>query len=111
MRTELREGARLFNEGRYWEAHEAWEAFWRTATGNERIYVQSLILLAAALHKRWVHGRLTRRNYEKALRYLSALPDEFDGVRLQVLAREVEEALEDCRVRPRLPLLPEHGDS
>ena len=40
----------LFNEGFYWESHEAWELFWnslgRTTPGAR--FVQGLILLAAA---------------------------------------------------------------
>jgi hypothetical protein len=42
-------GMDLFNHGYYWEAHEAWEALWRT-TGREtaeRNLLQGLILLAA----------------------------------------------------------------
>jgi predicted metal-dependent hydrolase len=104
VRTELHEGAHLFNAGRYWEAHEAWETPWRATTGQERAYVQALILLAAALHKRWAHGSLTARNYHKARRYLAMLPDVHDGVDLARLAREVEDALNDPDARPRLPV-------
>lgn len=104
MRTELQGGARLFNAGHYWEAHEAWEGPWSRASGAERAYVQALILLAAALHKRWVHGSLTARNYHKARRYLAGLPASFDGVDLRRLAREVEEALENADLRPQLPV-------
>ncbi len=104
MQESLLEGARLFNLGLYWEAHEAWEGPWLRASGTERAYVQGLILLAAALHKRWVHGSLTARNYHKARRYLATLPDNFDGVNLRLLEREVKEALERAGVRPQLPL-------
>jgi len=104
MRPELHEGARLFNDGRYWEAHEAWEDVWRTAAGQERAFVQALILLAAALHKRWEHGSLTARNYHKAVKYLSALPEVYDGVNLTALAHDVNRALSDRAFRPVLPL-------
>ncbi len=42
-------GMDLFNQGYYWEAHEAWEAMWRTAGREtaERNLLQGLILLAA----------------------------------------------------------------
>jgi hypothetical protein len=43
------EGAEHFNAGRWWEAHEAWEAVWRGATGSERELWRGLILAAAAL--------------------------------------------------------------
>ncbi len=48
----FREGVRLFNEGKYFEAHEAWELLWRK-TGKEeqdRREIQGLIQLAAAGH-------------------------------------------------------------
>ena len=104
MKRELHEGARLFNAGCYWEAHEAWEEQWRRASGDERKFVQALILLAAAMHKRWHHGSTTGRNFIKAERYLAQLPSQYDGVHLQELAGQVAAALQDEHVRPRLPL-------
>ena len=43
----------LFNEGFYWESHEAWEPFWHGLgrTSPEAQYVQGLIHLAAACVK------------------------------------------------------------
>jgi predicted metal-dependent hydrolase len=43
----------LFNEGFYWEAHEAWESFWHALgrTSSEAQFVQGLIHLAAACVK------------------------------------------------------------
>lgn len=105
LREELREGARLFAAGEWWEAHEAWEEPWKHATGDERQFIQALILLAAALHKRWHHGSLTHRNYHKAQVYLDRLPSEYGGVDLARLRAEVWEALHDPARWPRL-LLP-----
>jgi uncharacterized protein len=70
LSPELQQGAQLFAAGEWYEAHEAWEHIWMTAVGDEREFVQGLILLAAALHKRWHHGSLAHRNYHKALRHL-----------------------------------------
>lgn len=43
----------LFNEGFYWEAHEAWEGFWHALgrTTPEARFIQGLIHLAAACVK------------------------------------------------------------
>jgi hypothetical protein len=43
----------LFNEGFYWEAHEAWESFWHALgrTSPEAQFVQGLIHLASACVK------------------------------------------------------------
>jgi predicted metal-dependent hydrolase len=44
-------GVALFDAGRYWDAHEAWEIPWREAQGSPRAVLQALILWAAALHQ------------------------------------------------------------
>jgi hypothetical protein len=45
-------GARLFDAGEFFEAHEAWEQRWRVATDKaERDFLQGLIQVAAAFHK------------------------------------------------------------
>jgi hypothetical protein len=109
----MRAGARLFNAGEYWEAHEAWEVPWNAAKASgdavEANYVQGLILLAAAIHKRRHYGNLEggRRNYDKALRRLEGIGNEYaaqDGIDLEGLKLEVGAALEDERLRPQLPL-------
>lgn len=46
----VREGARLFNEGHFFEAHEVWEDAWHEARGEPRRFLQGLIQIAAGLH-------------------------------------------------------------
>ena len=55
----LRKGVALFNEGRYWDAHEAWETAWTPDRhGPERGFWKGLIQVAAGcLH----YGRRNRR--------------------------------------------------
>ena len=105
MGEEVQAGARLFNAGHWWEAHEAWEARWLSARGDERAFLSALILLAAALHKRWAHGSLTHRNFDKADKYLLVLPAHYGGVDLHRLRGEVWEALQQPGLRPQLPTL------
>ncbi len=46
------EGARLFDERRFFDAHEAWEARWLVETDEmRRLLLQGLIQIAAAFHK------------------------------------------------------------
>lgn len=47
----LEEGRALFNAGRYFEAHEAWERAWLVETGNIKVLLQGLIQIAAGLLK------------------------------------------------------------
>ena len=47
----LERGRALFNTGRYFEAHEAWEEAWLTERGDERLLLQGLIQVAAGCLK------------------------------------------------------------
>jgi uncharacterized protein len=56
MTDAFREGVRLFNSGRFFEAHEALETIWLKAQGDEKTFLHGLIQIAAAFH------HYTRRN-------------------------------------------------
>lgn len=48
----VRPGAELFDAGRFFEAHEAWEAHWLVEKDEPtRLLLQGLIQIAAAFHK------------------------------------------------------------
>jgi len=46
----VREGLRLFNEERFFEAHEALEDIWHQERGEPRLFLQGLIQICAGLH-------------------------------------------------------------
>jgi hypothetical protein len=47
----IQEGIRLFNDRKYWHAHEAWESAWRAlAEGPERTHLQGLIQACGVFH-------------------------------------------------------------
>ncbi|MBC7647259.1 MAG: DUF309 domain-containing protein [Pseudopedobacter sp.] len=112
MRPHLEHGAKLFNAGEFWEAHEAWEGPWMDAkkTGDalEAPYLQGLILLAAALHKARAYQNFKggRLNFEKAKKHLECLPDGYGArdelLSLSFLMLEVELALENDSKFPQL---------
>jgi hypothetical protein len=73
----LAAGARLFDAGAFWEAHEAWEERWRIESGDaERSLLQGLIQVAASLHKLLVMGdpAAASRILARGLAKLDALP-------------------------------------
>ena len=112
MRPHLEHGARLFNAGEFWEAHEAWENSWmgakKTGDALEAHYLQGLILLAAALHKARAYQNLKggRLNLEKAKRHLERVPDDYGArdelLSLATLMLEVSAALENPSKFPQL---------
>ena len=70
-------GARLFDDGAFFEAHEAWEERWRIAEDEtERRFLQGLIQVAAALHKLLVmrSPEAASRLFARALAKLDASP-------------------------------------
>ena len=50
MNDALSEGIRLFNAQKFFEAHEALEAVWLRAQGDEKTALHGLIQIAAAFH-------------------------------------------------------------
>ena len=110
MRLELQAGATCFNNGDYWEAHEVWEIPWNAAKARGDLatasYIQGLILLAAAIHKRRHYHNLIggQRNYAKALRRLEGHDQSaLDGFDLEQLKIQVWAALENEQLSPQLP--------
>jgi predicted metal-dependent hydrolase len=88
---EYLEGLRLFNAGRFWEAHEALERVWLPLPkdSSERLFYQGLILLAVAfLHReraladpgRYVAPAL--RCYRSSMKKLEPLPERYLGLDL-----------------------------
>jgi predicted metal-dependent hydrolase len=74
----LAQGARLFDAGEYFEAHEAWEGHWRLATDEaDRRLLQGLIQVAAAFHKLLVTRSTdaAQRLIAKGLAKLDACPE------------------------------------
>lgn len=74
QRTQLERGVVLWNEGRFFEAHDAWEEAWRAASGEEKTLFQGLIQAAAALVK-W-----QRNEARGAFRLLTAAIDKLYGI-------------------------------
>lgn len=108
-------GAKLFDEGRFFEAHEAWEEHWLVEKDETRKRVlQGLIQIAAALHKLFVMKRAdsAERLLAKGLAKLEASPLTTaqtealdlaafcDGIR--TFARELEARRLDGATVPKL---------
>jgi hypothetical protein len=77
MHAALHAGAILFDRGEFFDAHEAWEARWRTTDDeDERRGLQGLIQVAAAFHKLFVmqSPESAQRLLGKGLAKLEATP-------------------------------------
>ncbi|MDJ0269345.1 MAG: DUF309 domain-containing protein [Aigarchaeota archaeon] len=86
----------LFNEERYWEAHEALENLWRNTQGAEKELLHGIILTAAA----YVHTQKGEEDrfipiLERAYKSLLSWPeDSYRGIDVKAL-REAVKRLHD----------------
>ena len=86
-------GLAEFRSGRFFEAHEEWEALWRHSAGDAKLFLQALIQLAAAC----VH--LERGNRDPGFRLLSLAQEKLDrsgkdyaGISVVLLRRGILQA-------------------
>ncbi len=89
--AELMRGAALFNAGRYFAAHEAWELIWRGAQGSDRAILQGLIQSAAAmLHRERGNIRGADRLWVKARGKLAIAPAAWRGFAIDEFRRALD---------------------
>jgi hypothetical protein len=105
----------LFNHAYWWEAHEAWEGLWSHAEGTQRLFLQGLIQLAAALLKHRLQSargcvRLARGARDKLVevgrREQLAQQERFMGMDVFALLRAIDAAFAPVLQAERLDALP-----
>ena len=83
-------GIRLFNKRKFFEAHEALEAVWLKAHGEEKVLLHGLIQVAAAFHH---HARGNRAGFqsllEKGSKKLERFGEAENGVNLADLRQQL----------------------
>jgi predicted metal-dependent hydrolase len=91
----LGRGIELFNQGLYWEAHEAWEEAWTPdRKGPDSGFYKGLIQVAAGcLHYTRHNRRGTVNKWRSGAGYLRAYPAAHRRVALAPLLRAVDEML------------------
>jgi predicted metal-dependent hydrolase len=68
-------GVGLFNQQKFFEAHETWEEIWKKSEGDERIFLQGMIQAAAALlHAARHNGRGALLLFKKCCSKLDRFP-------------------------------------
>ena len=89
------QGIDLFNEGRFFECHEAWEEVWKRSDGEVRLYYQGLIQAAVAiLHAQRGNLEGARSLYQKASTKLENLPHEHMGLAVGELRTDLRQFIE-----------------
>jgi hypothetical protein len=91
----LVEGVRLFNEGRWFEAHEVLEDAWRAEPGEERRLYQGLLQVGVGLH------HASRGNLRGALALLDRGIGRLEPFRPHHLGLDVEALIRDAAAARR----------
>ena len=88
-------GVELFNQGRYWEAHEAWEEAWTPdRRGPDGGFYKGLIQVAAGcLHYRRRNRRGAVNKWRSGAGYLRPYLPAHRGVELAPLVAHVDDLL------------------
>jgi predicted metal-dependent hydrolase len=96
----LEKGINYFNDGHYFDAHEAWEDLWRASGGPLRLFYQGLVQGAVGLHhlsRSNLNG--ARAQLAKSLEKLRQYPQTFCGIDNGKLIADLEAALMELTPR------------
>tara|TARA_B100000315_G_C14584359_1_gene592115 strand:+ start:2587 stop:2997 length:411 start_codon:yes stop_codon:yes gene_type:complete len=91
-------GVALFNDGKYWDAHEAWEEIWQElGNGSENdweIILRGLIQFAAGLYG-CSSGKKTegRGNLKKAAEKLNLFKEQFVTVDIEKIVLDINKKM------------------
>jgi predicted metal-dependent hydrolase len=92
MNARFREGIRLFNDGRFFESHEAWEEVYLQAEGQHKPFIEALVQLAAAFRIFSDFGEIrgpVRMIYQALIRF-----ENYEPVYLDIEVKELSDAME-----------------
>ncbi len=99
------DGIRLFNQGDFFEAHEAWEEVWKLAPDRRREQFYRAITQTAVTLELLRRGRAVgvRQVFVSSLKLFESLPTVFMGLDIGAFCEQVREAirpaLEDLQTR------------
>jgi predicted metal-dependent hydrolase len=87
----LEDGIALFNAGRFFECHEAWEEIWKRADGEDKRFYQGLIQAAVAiLHAQRGNRVGAAKLYAKAFEKLEDFPESHMGLAIGEFRRALD---------------------
>lgn len=100
-------GIVLFNQGKFFDAHEVLEDVWRAAPYEEKKIWQGLVQVAVALHHHSTGNRVGMRSVLlRAMKNLAGHPRNFHGIQVSRLLKSLAlwlEAFDNDQPLPSLP--------
>ncbi|HEY9151783.1 MAG TPA: DUF309 domain-containing protein [Anaerolineales bacterium] len=96
--SRAREGIILFNEGKYFEAHEELEAAWKEERGKIRRLYQGILQAAVTyLHIRRGNYAGAIKVYGRSMKWLRQFPETCRGVEVGQLRNDLGTAIEEVK--------------
>lgn len=106
-RPEYLRGITLFNESKFFDAHEVLEDVWRAASQEEKKIWQGLVQVAVAMHHYSTGNRVGMRSVlVRAMKNLAGHPRNFHNIRVPQLLESLAQWLEALDNNQPLPSLP-----
>ena len=101
-------GIALFNQRKFFDAHEVLEDVWRVAPPEEKKIWQGLVQVAVALHHHSTGNRVGMRSVlVRAMKNLAGRPRNFHGIQVPRLLKSLAQWLEAFDNHQPLPSLPQ----
>ena len=84
--SELARGIALFNQGKFFDAHEVLEDVWRSAPAEQKKFFQGLVQVAVAFHHHSTGNQVGMRSVlARAIRNLRESQQHKGGIELEAL--------------------------
>ena len=95
----IKEGISYFNDERFWECHEVFEGVWKKCVEQEKILVQGIILVAAALvHYQKNENQICLSILNRALLKLGNAPGQYNNIDVDSLRNKVNEIITSGKI-------------
>ena len=95
----IKDGISYFNDERFWECHEVFEGVWKKCYDGEKILVQGIILVAAALvHYQKNENEICISILNRALAKLTKAPGQYYNIDVDSLRNKVNEIITSGKI-------------
>ena len=95
----IKEGISYFNDERFWECHEVFEGVWKKCVEQEKILVQGIILVAAALvHYQKNENQICLSILNRALLKLGNAPGQYNNIDVDSLRNKINEIITSGKI-------------
>jgi predicted metal-dependent hydrolase len=95
----IRRAIQLFNDEKYWGAHEVLEGVWKSATGTEKEVLNGIILVAAAfVHDEKDEPEICLSILRRAIKKLDSGSNVYHGIDVDRFAALVSEIINSGRI-------------